>query len=133
MQESVENEYAKIWITNNVIYIFYKRNGVINLNIAKEIVAMRLKFQNGKSYNGIAFSSALITFTPDARKYLETAGYDGIHKAAIVSSAKLPILVGNIFLFLKAPLKPTKLFSNERDALKWFNENNFQIFFALHK
>lgn len=45
-------------------------------------------------------------------------------KAALVVTSPLSKLIGNFFLGLNKPIKPTRLFTNKEEALKWLREEN---------
>lgn len=40
-------------------------------------------------------------------------------KAALIVTSPISRIIGNFFLGLNKPLKPTRLFTNKEDAIKW--------------
>ena len=122
MADFIENEHIKIWIEDEIVHGLYKKSAIIGLKAAQDVVALRLKIQNGKSYKGIAYTSHMGVVSPEARKYLAAAGYEGIEKAAIITNSHMSNLIGNLFILSNKPPKPTRLFKNVEDAVKWLKE-----------
>jgi hypothetical protein len=120
--EMVENQYIQIWMEDDIVCGCYKKSALLGLEGAKAAVDLRLKFQNGKSYKGLAFITHVKVLTPEARKYLSEAGYIGVEKAAIIANSPIAILLGNLFILINKPPKPTKLFKDKEDAIKWLKK-----------
>jgi len=45
-------------------------------------------------------------------------------KAALIVTSPISRIIGNFFLGLNKPLKPTKLFTSKEEALKWLKEKD---------
>ena len=122
-----ENENIKIWKEEEVIYSLYKQNAIVTLDAAKEIVKQRLLFQNFEEFPFIAFLSQDVKIiTPEARKYFAMEGYEGISKMAIVTNSTMKAILANIYITIDKPVKPTKLFKSEEEALIWLKEPKFK-------
>jgi hypothetical protein len=124
MPEMVETDYYKIWIADNIVHVLYKEGSMIGLKTAKELVEARLNLQKGKSYNGIAYLNNVALLNKETKEYLAIAGYKGVIKVALIAKSPISILVGNLFILVNKPPKPTKLFKNKEDAIKWLIGNN---------
>jgi hypothetical protein len=112
--------HSIFWIEDDILYASFKKDtSIISLETAKEIVKKRLKIQEGRPYLGIVFIHDSTVMSAEARKYLANEGYAGVIKAAIVISSPLKAALANIFIMVDRPLKPTKLFTNKEDAIKW--------------
>jgi hypothetical protein len=122
MIDFVENEHVKIWIEDDIVHGLYKKNSIIGLKAAQDIVEMRLKFQKGKIYKGIAYTSHMGMISPEARKYLAEAGYQGVDKVAVITNSHISNLIGNLFILINKPPKPTRLFKDVKDAIEWLRE-----------
>lgn len=120
--EMVENQYIKIWMEDDIVCGYYKKSAMLGLEGAKAAVNLRLEFQKGKIYKGLVFVSHVKVLTPEARKYLSAAGYIGVEKAAIIANSPITILLGNLFILIDKPPKPTKLFKDKEDAIKWLKK-----------
>ncbi|MBC7450214.1 MAG: hypothetical protein H7259_01855 [Cytophagales bacterium] len=79
--------------------LFYKKNCIVTLELAKEIVALRLRVQNGVSCPGIAYVDESVIMTTAARKYLANEGYEGVSRAALISTSKMKGIMINVFLW----------------------------------
>jgi hypothetical protein len=124
MEEFVENDHVKIWKEGDIVNVLYKPGSIWGIKAAKEAVALRLKFTEGKIYKAIAYIANVRTATPEAREYLSSAeAYEGVNKVAIVTHAPISTLLGNLFISINKPPKPTRLFKSKEEALKWLNKS----------
>ena len=127
MKESyLENDFSRMWISNGVLFLQYKPRLVLNLEIAKQIVADRLKVSNGISRPMLLDGRNFVSIDRTSMKYYktkETVQY--VNSAAFLSGSALGTLAGNIFLTLEKPLIPTKLFMDEEKALEWLEKYKF--------
>jgi hypothetical protein len=119
MNSAVENDHVKFWIEDEVVHGFYKKGCILSLKAAKEVVALRLKLQKGRTYKGLVYVTHIKVVGDDAKKFLAKEGYEGVEKAALVSNSVFMTMLGNVFISFNKPIKPTRLFSNKEDALKW--------------
>ena len=116
----VENQHVQLWLEDGIVHGIYKKNCIITLEAAKEIIALRLQLQDGKLYPGIAYMlDGNSVFTPEARKYLAKEGYSGATKVALVTTSLARAVVANIFISIDKPPKPTRLFASKEKALHW--------------
>jgi hypothetical protein len=122
MNDSVENDYVKFWFEEGIIHGYYKKDCIISLKAAKEIVGLRLKFQQGKTCKGLIYITHIKMVTADAKEYLAKEGYEGIEKAALISSSFFTTVIGNVFISINKPIRPTRLFRKKEDALEWLKQ-----------
>jgi hypothetical protein len=119
MADFIENDHVRIWLENEIVHVLYKKGAIIGLKMAKEIVALRLELQKGNSYDAIAYINDVATVSPDARSYLALEGSQGVKKVALITNSSISTLLGNIFIQINKPPRPTRLFKNKEAALKW--------------
>jgi len=67
--ELFENEYAKFWIRDQILFFEYKPDLVIDLAAAQRIVADRIKFQNEVAYPIFCDIRGVIDFDKAARLF----------------------------------------------------------------
>jgi hypothetical protein len=115
----VENSYVSFWIEDGILYGLYKKDVVIGLEAAREVVALRKKFTNGQAYPAIAFIKHVKVISKEARKYLAEEGSELITKGALVSDSGFSKILGNMFLALDKPKMPTRIFTNVKEAIAW--------------
>jgi hypothetical protein len=121
----LENDFCKIWLSNGILFVEYKPRLVMNLEAAKQIVADRLKVSNGVSRPLFLDARNFISMDRATMKYYKTKEVvEYITFAAFLTGSPLSSLAGNIFLALEKPLVPTKLFTDEKKALKWLKKYN---------
>ena len=66
----------------------------------------------------------VVRMTKECRKHF--AGVDHaktFNKAALIVTSPISRLIGNFFLGLNKPLKPTRLFNSNEEGLKWLRED----------
>ena len=124
MRETIYNtEFASITFENGIISVIFKK-GPITIAIAKEIISKRLEFCQGEDFplfisdtgNGIS------SLDRGARELMggENSG-KGINATAFFTDSPLNKYIINFFLRIsnKQTKFPTKIFSNQDEAIKW--------------
>ncbi len=112
--------HSSIWLNNGIIYGKYKRDLVIDIHVAQEMVKDRYKISAGISRPLLIDVTELLCVDTEGRNYLTgPAGCNLISAGAIYTTNKLLAFVGNASILLDKPLVPAKVFSNESDALRW--------------
>jgi hypothetical protein len=108
---------------NNTILAEYASNLSVDLAIAKEIVASRVDFTQGKSYYCVIDLSNVKSVTNEAREYLQhpEGGLKGILGAAFFADNPLSHLIAEIFV--KSPGMPQSgFFHNKKEAEEWISK-----------
>jgi hypothetical protein len=121
-EESSENEFVSIWIEDGILYCLYKKDAVIGLEAAREIVAMRKKVVKGVSYPALAFIKNLKVVSKEARKYFAEEGTEGMTMGALLTDSGFSKILGNLFLAIDKPKMPVRLFTNIEEAIIWLKK-----------
>jgi hypothetical protein len=69
-----ENNYARFWISDGILFFEYKPNTIIDLMAAKRIVSDRVRFQNEKSFPIFCDVRGVIDTEKAGRDYLAQSG-----------------------------------------------------------
>ncbi len=122
------NILDKIKITLGTISL--QEEGIVRYDIDSidEITVQHLKeylvaiehFGEGKKFCNLILMKKFTQIGDEARKYAasEENNVYTIADAFVINSVALKI-VGNFYIRYNKPVKPTRLFSNEEDALGW--------------
>jgi hypothetical protein len=121
-KEVCENDYVAFWMEDGILTGMYKKDVVIGLEAAKEIVALRKKFTLGVAYPALAYIKYVKTISKEAREYFADEGTDLLVKLALVTDSGFSKILGNIFLELDKPLTPTRMFTNKEEAVEWLRK-----------
>jgi hypothetical protein len=66
----------------------------------------------------------VVKMTQDCRRHFAGPEHaKTFSKAALIVTSPISRIIGNFFLGLNKPLKPTRLFTNKGDALVWLKED----------
>jgi len=109
---------------NDIIFFKYSPKLVIDIDVAKEIVASRLEYcENKPSYTLIDFTNVK-SVTKEARDYMSNpdSGLKGILGGAFLSNNVVATLFVNLYLKVSNPLVPAKFFTNRDEALRWLRK-----------
>jgi hypothetical protein len=115
---ALENAYVTVWIEDGILMILYKKDAVVGLQAAKEIVALCQELAQGKLYPPLVYVKHLKVVSVDARKYFAKQGAAHLRGAVIVDSGFSRIL-GNMFSMINKPLTPMRMFTDKDAAIKW--------------
>ena len=115
----LENEYAKFWIENGVLFFEYKTGVVLDLEAAKLIVSDRLRVQDGKAYPVFCDARGIKDWNKAARDYLAKEGSYLITKVGLLVDTPLSLMTLNFYLTINKPLVPTQIFTDKIAALQY--------------
>jgi hypothetical protein len=128
MEKQYYKEYKNIsfWKEENDDILFFKYSPQLEmtLDIAKELVANRLEYTNGKWMYTLIDGSNLKSTTKEARDYMANpeGGLKGILAGAFLSNSVVTTVIINLYLSINKPPTPAKFFSNKENAVKWLKE-----------
>ncbi len=120
----VTTQFIDIWVEQEIIFIIFKQNIAITLDVAKGIVKERLKISDGLKRPVLIDIRNLTLIDSASREYLvsDVATYL-LNAGGILfdSSFKnyLAVIAGNIFIKIDKPKIPTQLFTDKEKALEW--------------
>lgn len=113
-------------IKQDILIARYTSGKTIIAEIAKNLVEKRKEFTQGKPYKIVFVFPKLTNMDKGGRDYLSLpASKEGVLASAIVINSILGRVIINFFLKHNNNANnefPTKVFSNEAEALKWINE-----------
>jgi hypothetical protein len=128
MEKKNYKEYKNIsfWKEDNDDILFFKYSPQLEITfeIAKELVANRLEYTNGKSMYTLIDGSNIKSTTKEARDYMANpdGGLKGILAGAFLSSSVVTTVIINLYLSINKPPTPARFFSNKENAVKWLKE-----------
>jgi hypothetical protein len=118
----VENKNVIMWIEENILYGIYKKNSIIDLQAALEIVELRMTLSKGKTFKAIIDGRNIGNVTKQARAYFAgVEGCKGIEKAALLIDSNWSKILANLFLQVNKPIVTMKAFTDKNEAEKWLN------------
>lgn len=122
-EKSFENDYVEFRLKDGILYIHFKPNITITEDIAREIVAARKEFTEGKTYPGIGDDSGIWGIEKGARDYFaSTEGTSGVSAAALVLKSSFSKILGNFILKVSRPTQPARIFTSQEKALEWLEQ-----------
>jgi len=95
---------------------------VMDLEMAKTIVKERLELSNGKDYPVVLDLDKLSMTDKSVRDFMNKEGTEGIKAGAIVTKKLFVKHIMNFFLKVSKPDVPAKIFSDEKEAVKWLKK-----------
>jgi hypothetical protein len=117
----VETKCYLTWMGSDGIARTQVKSGArIELSDAKENSEIVNGLSNLPEFPLIVDTREVLSITKEARDHFSLRGRSSkICGIAIIRSSSLSNVVANFFIGLNRPVVPVKLFSNERDAIKW--------------
>lgn len=115
--DSYENDYARFWFAERILFIEYKPQVTIDLKVAQRVVADRIQFQKGKSYPVLCDIRGIIDSEKAGRDYLAQSGSVLITAVALIIHEQVSLTISNFYLHISKPTVPTKLFTTQQEAL----------------
>lgn len=117
------NQWLEFWIKDGILFAKYHAGVYIDLNAAKNILAERLAYCQGKSFPSLVDSTQVKYWTREARAFMATPENNQLFKAmAILVNSRTAEVIFNYYLYFNKPSIPTKSFRVEAEALKWLQQ-----------
>jgi hypothetical protein len=112
-----ENDYARFWIKEGVLFFEYKPNTTITLKVAQSVVTDRIHFQNERSFPILCDIRGIVSTNKAGRDYLAKSGSILTQAVALVVNEKVLLTISTFYLQISKPAVPTQIFTTEADAL----------------
>ncbi|MDX2197001.1 MAG: hypothetical protein NW207_11330 [Cytophagales bacterium] len=123
LHKKLKTSYISITYDDGMMIGQYNEGVHITLEVAKQIVADRLIFFEGKNYPLLISDKGVVGIDKNARDFLSSAeGIAGISASALVLSSTFSMLLGNFIIKVTRPEIPVKIFRNHNDALAWLRQ-----------
>ena len=116
-----ENAYAVYALSNNLLYVSFKKGIHITLAVAQTIVQDRLLLQGYQDYNVICDISEITHIESNAREYLSHYGSNMLLHVALVSTQSTAQTMAEFYVDINAPTVSTVLFSSIEEAENYLN------------
>jgi hypothetical protein len=122
--KTFENEYVLIRIEDGILFSNYKKQLVIDIDVAKQIVADRIEFTEGMPYFILIDFTHLKSISKEARDYMNSpaGGLQGLLGGAFLSNNVVGTLFVNLYLKMSNPVIPSRFFTNKADSLQWLTK-----------
>lgn len=119
MKKLLENDLIIISLKYGILFLKWKET-VIDLSIAKKMISHRLVVSEKKIYPICSDVRSVKKITKEARDYFASdKGSEGIIASAILIDSPFLTMIGNFFNNINKPKAPSKLFTNEEEAVNW--------------
>ena len=118
---------AKMQLEDGVFHIVFEKYIIMTLECAKEVLNLRLEITEYKDYPLYVDIRGILSIDRNSRKYLSSQeGTKNALAAAIHVNNPISKFLGNLFIKVDKPEKPTKLFTDKKNALEWLKKLNGQ-------
>lgn len=118
----ITTPHVSFEIKDDILYVAYLHNAVITIDIAKEIIRLRLEYTNGVAYPLLITGEGIRAMDKESRDYSAKHGVEGVLAAALLGSSVYAEFFGNMFLRITQTTIPSKLFTDKQQALLWLEQ-----------
>jgi hypothetical protein len=123
MKKFFDSEYVYLEIEDGILIGTYKKDLLVDLEVARKIVEQRLSFADEKVMPVLVINEGVKGINKEARNFLASpAGLQGITAGAIIIDSPVTSLLGNFYLQVNKPKIPTKLFAKKKTAINWLKQ-----------
>lgn len=114
-----DNHEVILELENGIMLATFKVEN-LDLETTQKLVELRKKATNGKERPLIANIISVKSATKEARDFFASEkGCEGINATAIIVNSSIGTMIGNFYIVINKPLRPTKLFTDIIEAKKW--------------
>jgi hypothetical protein len=112
-----------IYIVDGILFLKSPRPFVMDLLTAQNMIEQRLSISNGKSFPALADFTQMQYLTKDARRFFSgKRGEEGLIAGAFITTSVISRVLVNSYLTVYKPNIPTKMFNDEKAAVKWLSQ-----------
>lgn len=122
-----ETIYCKYWIADGILFCLYKPIAYITLEIARNIVSSRIRFQENETFLVFCDTRGIKDSSKPARDYLAREGSTLAKALVIFDDRKLSNSMLHYYLVRNKPSVPTAIFNERDDALEFLKSNDKNI------
>lgn len=109
--------------SDKILYTDCFPNTVMTLEDGKESTRISAEMVNYEPHPLLCDLTNVVKMTQECRNHFAGAEHaKTFSKAALIVTSPISRIIGNFFLGLNKPLKPTRLFTNKEEGLKWLKE-----------
>ncbi|MEP1033167.1 hypothetical protein [Ekhidna sp.] len=119
MEREFSTNYADMSIDGGIAHLIYKPLDLLDIDVAKHMVKDRIEFKDGTSYPTLFDIRNVKSTSKDARDYLANEGNELVVASALLVNSSVTKMIGNFFITVSKPKKPTKIFTDESRAIEW--------------
>lgn len=117
-----ENDYARFWVADGILFFEYKPNIIIDLKVAQCVVIDRIHFQNERSFPVLCDIRGVISTEKAGRDYLAQSGSILAKAVGLIVHEKVSLTISTFYLEISKPTVPTKIFNNQDEALAYLKQ-----------
>lgn len=117
--ECYENQNARFWIDHGILFIEYKPNTIIDLEVAMRIVADRIALQNERLLPVFCDIRGVVSTDKAGRDYLAKSGSLLAKAVALIVNENISMTMSTFYLEISKPSVATQIFETEQEALNY--------------
>ena len=122
MEQHTENISFRIG-PNNFLYIDCEPNTTMTIEEGKLSTNMCKELIGNEPRPMLCDLTNVVKMTQECRKHFAGPEHAEVFtKCALLITSPISRIIGNFFLGANKPLRPTKLFTNKEEALKWLHK-----------
>lgn len=115
----VENDFVRFWKEGEILFSDLKKPLNLEVDNCKEIIDLRHQISDNQCQYWCMDYSNLKTANKGSYEYVEKYGQEYVHALAVVVDTFLTKFNVELFMRVKQPRVPMKIFSNRESAVKW--------------
>lgn len=121
IQDYFENEFARFWICNQILFFEYKESVVIDLAAAQCILIDRVQVQKELAYPVFCDARGILDIDKDARDYLAQSGSILTKAVSLLVYQSVSFAMSSFYLKSSKPRVPTRMFTDKAAALAFLS------------
>ena len=118
--EIIDLAQSKVWFENGIIMAKVNKNARQTLDDAKEALEAYKKIYPGYACPMCVDISDAESISIEARVFYSSDEFNEVHNSiALIVNSFTAKTLANLYLKVNKPFRPTKMFNNNNEALKW--------------
>ncbi len=123
VENAINTRCSKLWLDEGgIVHELFSPKTDVTIQDAKQSMAVGLELSEGADFAWLVDITQMKSITKEAREYFGKVENSHMKAVALVTSSPVSKVFGNFFLRFNKPKLPVRLFSSEKQAIRWLKE-----------
>jgi len=123
VENTIDTRCSKLWLDDGgIVHEQFVPKTDLAIQDAKQSMAIGLELSKGVDFSWLVDMTNMRSITKEAREYFGKVEDSHLKATGLVTNSPVSKVFGNFFLRFNKPNLPVRLFSSEKQAIRWLKE-----------
>ena len=123
VENAINTRCSKLWLDDGgILHEYFSPKTDFTIQDAEQSMAVGLELSEGADFSWLVDMTGMKSITKEAREYFGEVENSQMKAVGLVTNSPVSKVFGNFFLRFNKPKLPVRLFSSEKQAIRWLKE-----------